>query len=54
MFPGGHCGHRVPSEEAKGIPGGPLRAQGAAQGRNGELRQTLAYLLSVQKALWGG
>ena len=53
MFWGGRSGHRVPSEEPKGIPGGPLRAQGAAQGRPRELYHTLAYLLSVQKALWG-
>ena len=50
---GGRCGRRVPSEEPKGIPGGPLRAQGAAQGRPRNLWQGLGYLLSVQKALWG-
>ena len=49
MFWGARCGHRVASEEPKGIPGGPLRAKGAAQGRPRESCHTLAYLLSVQK-----
>ena len=54
MFWLGCCGHRVPSEEPKGIPGGPLRAQGAAQGRPRNLCHGSTYLPSVQKPLWGG
>ena len=55
---GGHCGRRVRSQEPKGIPGGPLRAQGAAQERPRNLWHGLAYLFSItyfrSKKLSGG